>query len=119
MIARKGYDPAAQGALAGLRVVDLSRLVAGNVLTRVLADHGAGVDDGVGADHDAGAELRHAVRLDGPRERRPLHRLQADDRGMVGARTVGELKPSIGVFGEITHQASASSRGMNGSRGSR
>lgn len=43
MIARKGYDPAAQGALAGLRVVDLSRLVAGNVLTRVLADHGAEV----------------------------------------------------------------------------
>ena len=43
MIARKAYDPAAQGALNGLRVVDLSRLVAGNVLTRVLADHGAEV----------------------------------------------------------------------------
>ena len=43
MIARKQYDSAATGALSGLRVVDLSRLVAGNVLTKVLADHGAEV----------------------------------------------------------------------------
>jgi crotonobetainyl-CoA:carnitine CoA-transferase CaiB-like acyl-CoA transferase len=40
---RKRFDPAATGALHGLRVVDLSRLVAGNVLTKVLADHGAEV----------------------------------------------------------------------------
>jgi crotonobetainyl-CoA:carnitine CoA-transferase CaiB-like acyl-CoA transferase len=40
---RKGFDPAATGALRGLRVVDLSRLVAGNMLTKVLADHGAEV----------------------------------------------------------------------------
>ena len=42
-IRRKRFDPAATGALHGLRVVDLSRLVAGNVLTKVLADHGAEV----------------------------------------------------------------------------
>ena len=40
---RKAFDPAATGALGGVRVVDLSRLVAGNVLTKVLADHGAEV----------------------------------------------------------------------------
>jgi crotonobetainyl-CoA:carnitine CoA-transferase CaiB-like acyl-CoA transferase len=40
---RKRFDPAATGALRGVRVVDLSRLVAGNVLTKVLADHGAEV----------------------------------------------------------------------------
>jgi len=40
---RKAFDPAATGALHGLRVVDLSRLVAGNMLTKVLADHGAEV----------------------------------------------------------------------------
>ena len=40
---RHHFDPAATGALAGLRVVDLSRLVAGNMLTKVLADHGAEV----------------------------------------------------------------------------
>ena len=40
---RRQFDPAATGALQGLRVVDLSRLVAGNLLTKVLADHGAEV----------------------------------------------------------------------------
>ena len=40
---RKRFDPAATGALRGVRVVDLSRLVAGNMLTKVLADHGAEV----------------------------------------------------------------------------
>jgi len=40
---RREFDPAAQGALDALRVVDLSRLVAGNMLTKVLADHGADV----------------------------------------------------------------------------
>ena len=40
---RKSFNPAATGALTGLRVVDLSRLVAGNILTKVLADHGAEV----------------------------------------------------------------------------
>lgn len=40
---RKAFDPAATGALDGVRVVDLSRLVAGNMLTKVLADHGADV----------------------------------------------------------------------------
>ncbi len=42
-IPRHEYDPTAQGALADVRVVDLSRLVAGNTLTKVLADHGAEV----------------------------------------------------------------------------
>ncbi len=42
-IPRHDYDPSATGALADVRVVDLSRLVAGNMLTKVLADHGAEV----------------------------------------------------------------------------
>ncbi|NKC29627.1 CaiB/BaiF CoA transferase family protein [Falsiroseomonas selenitidurans] len=40
---RREFNAAAQGALDGVRVVDLSRLVAGNMLTKVLADHGAEV----------------------------------------------------------------------------
>ncbi len=40
---RKDYAPAATGPLQGLRVLDLSRLFAGNVLTQVLGDFGADV----------------------------------------------------------------------------
>jgi crotonobetainyl-CoA:carnitine CoA-transferase CaiB-like acyl-CoA transferase len=41
--ARKQFDAAARGPLDGVRVVDLSRLVAGNILTLQLADFGAEV----------------------------------------------------------------------------
>ena len=40
---RKNFDPTAKGAMDGVRVIDLSRLVAGNILTKVFADHGAEV----------------------------------------------------------------------------
>ncbi|WP_422008602.1 CaiB/BaiF CoA transferase family protein [Reyranella sp.] len=41
--AKKSFTPGARGPLNGVRVVDLSRLVAGNVLTLQLADFGAEV----------------------------------------------------------------------------
>src|SRR4028119_1898984 len=40
---RKKWDPAAQGPPHGLRVLDLSRLVAGNMLSLQLGDFGADV----------------------------------------------------------------------------
>src|SRR5512140_647447 len=52
---RRDFDPGARGALDGMRVVDLSRLVAGNMLTKVLADHGADV---VKVEPPAGDSLR-------------------------------------------------------------
>jgi crotonobetainyl-CoA:carnitine CoA-transferase CaiB-like acyl-CoA transferase len=42
-VASKQFEPDAAGALDGIRVVDLSRLVAGNMLTLQLADFGAEV----------------------------------------------------------------------------
>ncbi|HEX3995708.1 MAG TPA: CoA transferase, partial [Acetobacteraceae bacterium] len=43
MIPRVEFDPTAPAPLAGLRVVDLSRLVAGNMVSLQLADQGAEV----------------------------------------------------------------------------
>ncbi|MGH9679082.1 MAG: CaiB/BaiF CoA transferase family protein, partial [Candidatus Acidiferrales bacterium] len=40
---KRNYMPGAPGTLAGLRVLDLSRLFAGNVLTQTLGDFGAEV----------------------------------------------------------------------------
>ena len=42
-LAKRNYDPEARGTLEGVRVLDLSRLVAGNQLTQVLGDYGAEV----------------------------------------------------------------------------
>src|ERR1700674_4349031 len=40
---KRDYTPDARGTLAGLRVLDLSRLFAGNVLTQIMGDFGAEV----------------------------------------------------------------------------
>jgi formyl-CoA transferase len=40
---KKSFQPGAAGALNGVRILDMSRLVAGNTLTQVLADFGAEV----------------------------------------------------------------------------
>ena len=42
-IRRRDYQPDAPAPLDGVRVLDMSRLVAGNALTHVLADYGAEV----------------------------------------------------------------------------
>ena len=42
-LAKRNYQPQARGVLEGVRVLDLSRLIAGNQLTQVLGDYGAEV----------------------------------------------------------------------------
>lgn len=50
------YTPGARGPLSGLRIIDLSRLVAGNILTQHLADFGADV---IKVEPRDGDTLRH------------------------------------------------------------
>ena len=52
---KRGYEPHAKGPLEGVRVLDLSRLVAGNTLTQLLGDFGAEV---VKVEPPAGDTLR-------------------------------------------------------------
>ena len=52
---KRDYTPGAKGALDGVRVLDLSRLVAGNTLTQLLGDFGAEV---VKVEPPAGDTLR-------------------------------------------------------------
>jgi crotonobetainyl-CoA:carnitine CoA-transferase CaiB-like acyl-CoA transferase len=54
---RQSYRPDVEGPLAGVRVLDLSRLVAGNMVTHVLADFGAEVIKV--EDPKRGDDLRH------------------------------------------------------------
>ena len=55
MLKKRDYTPQAKGALDGVRVLDLSRLVAGNTLTQLLGDFGAEV---VKVEPPAGDTLR-------------------------------------------------------------
>ncbi|PYN02571.1 MAG: hypothetical protein DME07_10050 [Candidatus Rokuibacteriota bacterium] len=71
------------GALAGLRVVDCSRLIAGGVLATILADHGADV-----------------LKIENPRGGDPL-RTWLRDRGELwwkvyarGKRSISPARPS-------------------------
>jgi crotonobetainyl-CoA:carnitine CoA-transferase CaiB-like acyl-CoA transferase len=58
---RRSYEPQARGPLDGVRVLDLSRLVAGNTLTGLLADFGADV---VKVEPESGDTLRAWRRRD-------------------------------------------------------
>jgi crotonobetainyl-CoA:carnitine CoA-transferase CaiB-like acyl-CoA transferase len=55
MLKKRDYTPQARGSLDGVRVLDLSRLIAGNTLTQMLGDFGAEV---VKVEPPAGDTLR-------------------------------------------------------------
>jgi crotonobetainyl-CoA:carnitine CoA-transferase CaiB-like acyl-CoA transferase len=52
----KSYDPGAKGPLSAVRVLDMSRLFAGNLLSQQLADFGAEV---IKVEPPGGDTLRH------------------------------------------------------------
>jgi len=95
------YTPGAKGALDGVRVLDLSRLVAGNTLTQLLGDFGAEV---VKVEPPAGDTLRgwqtRGVATDWKLYARNKKSLCLDLRKQEARDVLMKLVPSAAIFVE-------------------
>ena len=96
---RRDYTPAARGPLDGLRVLDLSRLFAGNVLTQILADYGAEV---IKVEPPEGDTLR-AWQTEGVSTHWKIYSrnkksLALDLRKAAGVEIVRRLVPTAAIF---------------------
>ena len=98
---KKDYTPGALGALDGVRVLDLSRLVAGNTLTQLLGDFGAEV---VKIEPPAGDTLRawqtKGVATDWKLYGRNKKSLCLDLRQPEARALLMKLVPSAAIFVE-------------------
>jgi crotonobetainyl-CoA:carnitine CoA-transferase CaiB-like acyl-CoA transferase len=98
---KRGYAPGARGALDGVRVLDLSRLVAGNTLTQLLGDFGAEV---VKVEPPAGDTLRawqtQGVSTDWKIYARNKKSLCLDLRKPEAKDLLRKLLPSAAIFVE-------------------
>src|SRR6266545_6820619 len=96
---KRDYTPEARGALRGVRVLDLSRLVAGNTLTQVLADFGAEV---IKVEPPAGDTLRawqtNGVPLTWKLYSRSKKSLCLELRRPEARELLLELVPSAAIF---------------------
>ncbi|MEM7253404.1 MAG: CoA transferase [Pseudomonadota bacterium] len=96
---RREYDPTFSGPLAGVRVLDLSRLVAGNMLSLQLADYGGEV---IKVEPKAGDPLRHWRPFDVPITwivyGRNKKSLGLELRSDVGKSLLLKLVATAGVF---------------------
>src|SRR3954468_5254753 len=95
------FAPHAKGTLAAIRVLDLSRLVAGNTLTQVLGDFGAEV---IKVEPPAGDTLRawntNGVPTNWKLYARNKKSLCLELRSPVARKLLLDLVPSAAVFVE-------------------
>jgi crotonobetainyl-CoA:carnitine CoA-transferase CaiB-like acyl-CoA transferase len=110
---QRDYDRNARGSLAGVRVLDLSRLVAGNTLTQVLGDFGAEV---IKIEPPAGDTLRawkvRDVQTNWKLYARNKKSLALELRHPEARRLLLELVPSAAVFVESFRPDTLESMGL-------
>jgi crotonobetainyl-CoA:carnitine CoA-transferase CaiB-like acyl-CoA transferase len=98
---RRDYDRSARGSLSGVRVLDLSRLVAGNTLTQLLGDFGAEV---IKVEPPTGDTLRgwnvRDVQTNWKLYARNKKSLALDLRRPEARKLLLELIPSASIFVE-------------------
>ena len=112
-IHKKAYEPNAKGSLDGVRVLDLSRLVAGNTLTQVLADFGAEV---IKVEPPAGDTLRawqtNGVAINWKIYARSKKSLGLELRKPEARALLERLIPSAAVFVESFRPGTLESMGL-------
>lgn len=110
---RLAYDPLAKGPLAGVRVLDMSRLFAGNLLSQQLADFGAEV---VKVEPPSGDTLRHwtceGIATHWKVYARSKKSLAMDLRRPQAAELLLRLMPSASIFIESFRPGVLESMGM-------
>lgn len=109
----RDYDRHAKGTLGGVRVLDLSRLVAGNTLTQVLADFGAEV---VKVEPPAGDTLRawqtRGVATNWKLYARSKKSLALELRKPEARTLLAKLVPSAALFVESFRPGTLESMGL-------
>lgn len=109
----RDYDRHAKGTLGGVRVLDLSRLVAGNTLTQVLADFGAEV---IKVEPPAGDTLRawqtRGVATNWKLYARSKKSLALELRKPEARTLLAKLVPSAALFVESFRPGTLESMGL-------
>src|SRR3954464_12460740 len=110
---KKSYVPEARGALQGVRVLDLSRLFAGNLLTQMLGDYGAEV---IKVEPPAGDTLRawktRGVSTPGKIYARNKKSLCLDLRKPEALDILLSLLPSVSIFIESFRPGTLEAMGL-------
>jgi crotonobetainyl-CoA:carnitine CoA-transferase CaiB-like acyl-CoA transferase len=110
---KRGYTPGTRGPLDGVRVLDLSRLVAGNTLTQLLGDFGAEV---IKVEPPAGDTLRawqtKGVATDWKLYARNKKSLCLDLRRPEARALLLKLLPSAAVFVESFRPGTLEAMGL-------